>query len=162
MKMIDLTPEDVVAAENLYPFGALRDSITRGKSNIYGALGEVVFSKSYSKEGWFHDSAPDHDFRHSTFGTVDVKTKRTTATPRGYWNCSIAATSLHQRCDFYFFIRVHESLTTAWILGWMPRTEFFERGSFRRKGELDETSGHGWKYAADCWNLRVDQLRPLR
>jgi hypothetical protein len=162
MKKVLITASDIERAKSLYDFGALRDSITQGRSNIYGALGEVLFSADYSLDGWRHQPSRDYDFIHPHFGTVDVKTKRTTATPQSFWNCSVAGTSTHQKCDYYFFIRIHESLDRAWMLGWLPRDEFFQRGVYRKKGDLDETSDRGWRYRADCWNVRVDGLRPLR
>ncbi len=162
MKQVNISPRDIERAKSLYDFGALRDSITEGKSNIYGALGEVLFAADYALGGWRHKPSRDYDFTHRYYGTADVKTKRTTATPQPFWNCSVAGTSTHQKCDYYFFIRVHESLERAWMLGWLSRDEFFDRGVYRKKGDPDETSDRGWRYQADCWNVRVDQLRPPR
>lgn len=150
---VALTPEMLERAKALYPFDALRNSITEGRSNIYGAIGEIVFGDLYSE--WTRDSCPDWDYRHPQHGTVDVKTKRTTATPQPHWYCSVAATSLHQRCRYLYFVRVNEALTDAWLLGWIPADELTERGVFGRKGEDD---GTGWVFKADCWNVRVDAL----
>lgn len=160
MRRVIITPRDVERAKSLYDFDALRDSITQGKSNIYGALGEVLFSNKYPE--WAHTPSRNFDFSHSSHGTVDVKTKRTTAEPKPFWNCSVAGTSTHQKCDYYFFIRVNEALDQAWMLGWLRQDDFFQRGVYRKKGDPDETSSRGWRYQADCWNVRVDQLNPPR
>ena len=155
MRHIAPTKQQIIRASTLYPFEALTNSIMEGKSNIYGALGEVVFDDAYPT--WKRADTRDHDFV-SGHGTVDIKTKRTTAVPQGNWNCSVADTSLHQRPDFYFFIRVDEMLQNVWFLGWMPRSEFYEKARFYKKGEADPEM-RGWKFRADCWNVRVDQLR---
>lgn len=153
MIRVSLTADLVAAARELYPFDALNNSIMEGGSNVFGAVGELVFAAAYPE--WEHTQTYDHDFAHPSKGTVDIKTKRTTAVPQPHWNCSVAVTSLHQRCDYLFFVRVNESLTDAWLLGWLPAGTIPQVGVFGRKGEDD---GTGWRYKADCWNVRVDQL----
>ena len=147
-------------ARHLYPFDELKDSITRGKSNIYGATGEIIFGDTfplYELKG-----TADYDFIHTETGeTVDVKTKRTTARPRDNWNCSVAAFNTRQRCDYYYFIRVLEDGTKAWLLGWLPKEEFFQVAQYREKGEEDPEK-KGWHFTADCYNVRIDQLRDPR
>ncbi len=143
-------------AEALYPFTALRDSIMEGRSNLYGAIGELLFAAAYP--GYQHAATRDYDFCHPKHGTVDVKTKRTTAVPQRHWNCSIAETSLHQRCDHLFFVRIHENLRDAWLLGGIDTTRMLSEGVFGRKGEPDGDTGFTFK--ADCWNITVDRLHP--
>ena len=48
---VDISDEQRGRAEELYRFGALRNSITKGKSNIYGAVGEVVVLDFYRELG---------------------------------------------------------------------------------------------------------------
>ena len=57
--MITVSIEEVQIekAKKLYSFNALRGSITKGKSNIYGALGEVIVS----------DYFPSSSFKYCTF-----------------------------------------------------------------------------------------------
>lgn len=154
---VGISDEQRHRASTWFGFGALNNSITEGRSNIYGALGEVLFADHYPQ--WWRCDTRDADFQHDRHGTVDIKTKRTTATPAGHWNCSVAATSLHQSCDLYYFLRVHERKRVGWFLGWITHDDLFERGTFRRQGEPD---GRGWSYRADCWNIRVDRLNPVR
>jgi len=152
---VEVSPSVLDYADGLYDFGALRNSIMSGRSNRFGAIGESVFAAHYPD--WEHSPSRDYDFVHHQFGSVDIKTKRTTTTPRPWWNCSVAATSMHQRCDFYFFVRVSERLDWAWLLGWVTADELRSRGRFGRAGEPD---GDGWLFRADCWNVRVDELHP--
>jgi hypothetical protein len=150
------TVDERGAAEGLYTFGALNNSIMQGRSNGYGALGEVLFASRFPD--WQKVESYNHDFVGPT-GTVDVKTKKTSVDPLGNYNCSVAATSEHQQPDHYFFVRVHDAMRIGWLLGWLPREEFYRRAFFARKGELEP--GTGWPFKADCWNVRVDQLLPV-
>lgn len=155
--LVHPTTEQIARANELYEFDALKDSITAGRSNIYGALGEILFADLYAQ--WNKVESYNHDFVGPGGATVDIKTKRTTAVPEPHWNCTVAATSEHQRPNYLFFLRIMESLTDAWVLGWLGRDEFYDRARFGKKGADDPTS-RGWTYKADCWNVRVDELRP--
>jgi len=42
MKVIEISEDQINRAKKLYPFKELKGSITKGKSNIYGALGEII------------------------------------------------------------------------------------------------------------------------
>ena len=138
-------------AEALYDFASIHNSITSGESNIYGAMGEVLFASI--AEGTYE---PSKDFDFVTrFGTVDVKTKRTTVPPRPDFFCSVAATSLHQRPDWFYFVRVMEDLSAGFLLGGVRREEFFDLATFKQAGELDS---NGWEFKADCYNLSVGEV----
>jgi hypothetical protein len=162
VRKVLIAPEQLKRATELYEFGALRDSIMAGQSNLYGAIGEVLFADEHPE--WLRAESFNHDFVRQTeeLGelTVDVKTKRTTTTPQPDWNCSVAATSRHQQPDYLYFIRVHEDLSVAWLLGWLPLAEFYDVAVFGAKGEPDP-SMPSWRYRADCWNVRVSQLRSI-
>ena len=41
---LNITPEQLERAKNLYPFTALKSSINNGADNLIGALGEVLVS----------------------------------------------------------------------------------------------------------------------
>lgn len=155
--LVHPTPEQIARANELYPFDALNNSITAGRSNIYGALGEILFSDLYA--GWTKVESYNHDFVGPDDATVDIKTKRTTAHPEPHWNCTVAATSEHQRPDYLFFLRIMEGLTDAWVLGWMGRDDFYRTARFGKK-DTPDPSARGWSFKADCWNVRIDELRP--
>jgi hypothetical protein len=88
---------------------------------------------------------------------VEIKKKRTTATPRSNWRCSVAAFNIKQKCDFYFFIRVSETLKTAYLLGYISKKDFFDTATFFKKGEADPDKPD-WKFAGDCYNVYVSDL----
>lgn len=160
MITLPITAEQVERASELYPFDALENSITKGGSQIYGAMGEVVFGDFYS-DRYERKDTYDYDFWNPRNGTtVDVKTKRTTAVPRGNWNCSVAAFNTRQACDYYFFVRVMEDLSTAFLLGYLGKEEFYEMADFRKKGEPDPLK-KGWKFTADCYNIPISKLHSV-
>jgi len=156
MIRIVTTPEQVKRARELYRFGALKNSIKRGESNIFGALGEIVFGDYYPD--WQKIESYDFDFRNATGFTVDVKSANCGFPPGPEWNCSVAKTSQHQKPDIYFFARVKKDLSTVWLLGWVSREAFYETAGVGIEGEPDPNSRDGWPFRADCRYLRVDQL----
>lgn len=42
MEIIEISEDQIDRAKKLYQFNELKGSITKGKSNIYGALGEII------------------------------------------------------------------------------------------------------------------------
>ena len=152
---VEVTGAQVERAKELYNFGILKNSIMKGKSNKYGAIGEILvydyFAPSYPID---FTSTFNYDMIINGF-TVDVKTKRTTVTPKPYYYCSVSNDSTHQQCDMLFFVRVMENLSKAWLLGSIDRLDFYQQATFKRKGELDS---NGWKFKADCYNLEIDKL----
>lgn len=135
--------------------GALRESITKGKGNVAGFIGELAV---HSIIGGEHKPTFEYDIIRPD-GKYDVKTKRCTSTPMPHYECSIADFNPNQKCDFYIFTRVLEDYKTCWVLGYLPKTEYLEKARFCRKGEVDEKSDLGWTFKADCYNLEIDKLR---
>jgi len=158
---LKVTEDQLKRARSHYDFGALKGSITQGKSNIYGAVGEVIvhdFLKETGRRVKF-DNTADYDMIVNG-NKVDVKTKRTTVPPLQSFNCSIAAYNTTQKCDLYVFARVHENLKEAWVLGWEKKEDFFKKAKFHRKGQPDPKTP-AWKFAADCYNLEISKLTTL-
>jgi len=156
---LEITEGQKCKAFAMYDFDTLKDSITDGKSKLWGALGEIVVHDFFNDQGYETEYKPTKDFDLviSTF-TVDVKTKRTTVKPRmNYW-ATIAATSKHQRCDMYFFVRILKNLSTAYLLGYLPSDTFWEVAKFYKKGEIDPLGDGEWRFAADCYNVKMEDL----
>jgi hypothetical protein len=161
MIRVQITPEQIQRAEGLYPFGSLKDSITKGESNIYGALGEVIVHDYLMGKGKDVKIVGDVNFDIVSNGKkIDVKTKRTTVPPIQTFNCSISAHNTRQECDYYVFVRVMEDKSEAWITGYMDKAEFYKKAKFYRKGQADPTMP-SWKFAADCYNLEISKLQQL-
>ena len=92
MKIIKISLEQIERAKKLYLFTELKGSITKGKSNIYGAIGEIIIYDIYKNNGLNVDfnSTYDYDLIIENY-KVDVKTKRTTVVPMPNYLCSISA-----------------------------------------------------------------------
>jgi hypothetical protein len=91
MITIPITQEDIDKAENLYSFKCLNSSITEGKSNIYGAIGEVVVERYLKSINRDVDFTSTFDYDMIVSGKkIDVKSKRTTVTPKDHYLCSVS------------------------------------------------------------------------
>ncbi len=132
--------------------GSIRNSITQGEGNAAGFLGEIVVADSLGIERL---PTKDYDMALDDGRTVDVKTKRTTVVPKEYYDCSIASTSTHQKCDYYVFTRCAKD-GTLYILGDCGREDYFNRARFLKKGEQD--GDNGYIVRADCYNLPISEL----
>lgn len=153
---IKITEEQIERAKNLYPFEELNNSITKGKSNIYGAIGEIVVNDFFIEKGHKVDHTQTFDYDIIIDDKkVDVKTKRTTVVPRDYYNATIDANSAHQHCDFYFFVRVLENLNRAWIIGYISQEDIIEKAV---KNELGEKDTEKFNFKSECYNVTHDQL----
>ena len=153
--MITIIPTDEqkqLAHKMAKQMGSIRNSITRGEGNAAGFLGEIVVADLL---GIDRSPTKDYDMVLSNGKTVDVKTKRTTVVPKKYYECSIASTSTHQKCDFYVFTRCMKD-GTIYILGDCEKDDYFSRSRFLKKGEQD--GDNGYIVRADCHNLPIAEL----
>ena len=160
MSIVEIpVPESLrkVAHKKAGEVGTLRNSITKGSGNVAGALGEMVVAAYTGAE--IADQY-DYDLILPNGSRAEVKTKRTTVFPDASYECSIAAYNTAQLTEAYCFVRVLNSLSIAFILGWMPRQEYFERATFHRAGEVDPDNDFVFK--ADCYNLKVADLWPIQ
>jgi penicillin-binding protein-related factor A (putative recombinase) len=156
MKTIKILKEQIERAKSLYEFTNLKGSITKGKSNIYGALGEIIIYDIYKNKGYNVDFNSTYDYDLIIQGyKIDVKTKRTTVNPKPNYFCSISAFNIKQNCDYYFFLRIHENFNYCYLLGYKEKIDFFNKASFNKKGSLDT---NGWSFKDDCYNVRIDEL----
>ncbi len=88
---------------------------------------------------------------------LDVKTVDRKVRPTCTYNVHVAAASLHQQCDGYFFVSTLLECSEAWLLGWMPKSEFFDQATEREAGETDPLDTK-FTFKAHCYSLRCDKL----
>ena len=151
---VEITREQIKRAKSLYDFKVLANSIMKGKSNKYGAIGEILAYDYFCKDKEVvFESTHDYDMIVDGW-RIDIKTKRTRVRPEPHFNCSIPTTSVHQRCDYLFFVRVMEDMSKAWLLGQISRHDFYKKATFNAKGEQDGN----WTFKADCYNLQIKDL----
>lgn len=156
MIIIDITEEQIKRATKLYDFKVLKNSITKGESNIYGALGEIITYDYYSKLfPVVFENTYDYDMIIGGH-KIDVKSKKTTVPPKPNYNCSIANYNITQKCDFYHFCRIHENLKVGYLLGFSKKEDFFTLAEFKQKGQSD---GANFKFTTDCYNLPISSLK---
>ena len=160
MIKVIVTPDIIKRAESLYDFGALNGSISKGKSNIYGAIGEMVVAEYFASKGLNVDFTSTYDYDLIIEGyKIDVKSKQTKVIPQDFYLCSISSFNTRQNCDFYFFTRVNKFLKWCYILGYKRKLDFYSEATFSNKGDLDI---NGWPFKGDCWNLKISGLSEFK
>jgi hypothetical protein len=132
--------------------GALKNSILEGKGNLSGYLGEEAALSTYPNAK--HVDSYDCDITISG-NTFDVKTKKRTVPPQPSYECSVAAANTKQDTDFYLFVSLW-NYAKAYIIGFMPKVEYFSRARFLRKGEID--GSNRFKVRDDCFNIFFYEL----
>lgn len=141
--------------------GKLNNSITKGDGNIAGFLGEFIAAQNIGAEV---NNTYEYDLLVGE-RIIDVKTKRCTSKPRDFYECSIAAYNTKQKCDVYVFTRLlwHKATPKVWergwLLGWIPKEEYFRKATHLLKGHVDKSNGFTVK--ADCFNLKISCLNDM-
>lgn len=140
--------------------GTLRGSITNGEGNIAGFVGEIVTAK-YLGARRVNQSSPNYDY-DITFNEkkIDVKTKRTTeerVLPN--YEASIADYNPDQKCDIYLFTRVNLDIDKCWLIGWLPKKQYFKQARFLKKGQID--GSNNFVVQADCYNVRYSNMNSI-
>lgn len=155
MKLL-ISQSQLKRAQELYEFNNLRNSITEGKSQIYGAIGEIVvwdWLCNAGVETEYHGTK-DYDLI-SDVVTIDVKTIRVNVPPTNEHNANISAYNTKQKTFMYFWVYVLEDMSTAWLVGWLDKESFFEEATLNKKGDKD---GAKWVFKSDTYSLKVKHL----
>ena len=159
--MINLEISDSIknrASQKAAEMGKLKNSITSGKGNFVGFLGEELVSEYLQAR---IENTKDYDIVLCGL-RYDVKTKTTKKPPQLNYDCSIAAYNTVQKCDGYIFVRIEmegEECKCGWILGWLPKEEYFEKAVYWPKNKYDPSNGYRVK--ASCYNVKIHELRSV-
>lgn len=160
MIKVKITEDQLKRVKELYKFGELNNSITKGKGNIIGAIGEVVAYDHFIGRGHEVDFTSTYEYDMIVDGfKVDVKSKATNYEPKGYFNCSISAFNTTQQCDYYLFTYVTYDHKYCYLAGYKEKDSFFALSHFGKKGEIDYGK---WEYKADCYNMKIKEPDKLR
>jgi hypothetical protein len=160
-----ITEEQIDRARKLYPFKELKGSITKGESNIFGALGEVIIHDIHEAAGYDVDFNSTYDYDLIIDGyKVDVKTKKFTAKfkPNKDWIVSISNHNTKQQCDYYLFLGISDNLKEYSLHGYMTPKEFYKKATFNKKGEIDPDGNGVWRFKDDCYNLKIKFLNQFK
>ena len=155
MREIEITAEIIVnATAKAKELGQLRNSITKGKGNLIGFIGEEIALSCLGGEA---TNTYDYDLILNNGTTVDVKTKSTSVKPLSHYDCSVAAYNTKQKCDAYAFVRVKNDLSVGWYLGILPKNTYLDIAEKLDKGDIDPSNGFTVK--ADCYNVKISELQ---
>ena len=144
------------AKERAEELGELRNSITRGKSNVWGMLGEEVIRDYLNCTD--SDDIYNYDLLTPNGHKLEIKTKKTTMTvpPKGHFECSVCNHNPNQNCDIYVFVRASTRSKKVWICGMKDKTSFAQQARYFKKGDTDPSNGY--RVHASCWNMNISEL----
>ena len=159
---VNITDDMLIKARKLAAeLGVLNNSIMSGESNVYGFLGELITLKHFPNS--VHKNTYNSDIILSGLDgneyTVDVKSKKCSSKPLPHYECSVAEYNTRQDCDIYLFTRVMNNCSRGWILGWMPKDEFYLHASHLIKGDYDPSNN--FRVRANCFNIPISSLYKL-
>tara|TARA_R110002020_G_scaffold223538_1_gene432695 strand:+ start:578 stop:1066 length:489 start_codon:yes stop_codon:yes gene_type:complete len=157
MIQVKITPSIISRAKNkAATVGNLQGSITGSLSHVVGAIGEIIVADVMGA-----DESNTYDYDLVRDGErIDVKTKRCNTRPFPHYDCSVAAHGTNQNCDSYVFVRILTDTSRAWILGSIPKPDFYTRATKYKRGDIDPTNGFTFK--ADCYNLPISELSDVK
>lgn len=157
MEEIRIT-EDIFkkAKKRAKELGVLNNSITSGKGNLVGMLGEELIKEKLEGEIL---NTYDYDIVLENGYKIEVKTKKTSVAPLPHFECSVASYNTRQKCDFYAFVRIDVEKKLGWILGFYPKDYFYKDARFHKKGEMD--GSNNFRFKADCYNLPIQKLTDM-
>tara|TARA_R110000772_G_scaffold67004_1_gene148930 strand:- start:1012 stop:1512 length:501 start_codon:yes stop_codon:yes gene_type:complete len=165
MKLIKINTNQISRAKELYTFKELNNSITKGKGNLFGALGEIIVNDYFTSKGIEVDfnSTFDYDLIINN-KKVDVKTKKYTSKfkPNNKWNLNISDFNTKQKCDYYFFVGVSDNLINGYIYGYIKPIDFYSKAVFNKKNEVDPNGNGIWCFRSDCYNLEIYKLNQFK
>lgn len=164
MKAIEFTKDMLVSAKiRADSLGVLNNSITNGRGNLAGFIGEEAIAGylGASIVGTFN-----HDIILKNGESLEVKTKRRSVVPAPYFEGSIAEKSTHQKPDIYAFMSTYGKLVngtrdkycklySVWLCGFISYGDFFDKAVFYKKGTK---FSNGFTSKADMYNLPYSKL----
>lgn len=154
---VELTPEMVKEAKKeAEELGVLKNSITKGVGNVVGILGEMAVAKVTDST---RANTRDYDLLRPDGKTSDVKSKKCSGPPEPHFQCSVADFNTRQKCDYYVFVRVLKDFSKVWIVGELPKVEYFEKAVFVQQGQFDPANN--WRCKADCYNVEISELNEV-
>ena len=157
MIQVKITPSIINRAKKkAATVGNLQGSITGSLSHVVGAIGEIIVADII---GANESNTYDYDLVRDG-ERIDVKTKRCNTRTFPHYDCSVAAHGTNQNCDSYVFVRILTDTSRAWILGSIPKPDFYTRATKYKRGDVDPANGFIFK--ADCYNLPISELSDVK
>lgn len=144
------------AKQRAKELGELNNSITRGRSNVWGMLGEEIIRDYLNCTD--SDDIYNYDLVSPEGLKLEIKTKKTTMTtpPKPHFECSVCKYNTRQKCDMYVFLRTSTRVKKAWICGYKTKVDFMEKSRYFKQGDTDPSNGY--RVHASCWNMNISEL----
>ena len=170
MIKVNITEAQYIRATQLYQFKSLNESITRGKGNIIGALGEIIVHDTWNTHLKFPKTPSYHyDLIHEKKHVkIDVKSKKISnhVVPASDFKVSISTNGLGvtQECDWYVFCYITENHKSGYILGWYNKHKYLTDSIYKRKGDIDDIGrvlNKGWRFKANGYIMLVGDLKQV-
>ena len=158
MHEVQISNETIIKSiDKAKEMGKLRNSITGGEGNVAGFIGEFLVNDII---GGTIDNTYEYDIVLPDGAKVDVKTTRTSVAPQSHYACNVSGINTRQDTDIYVFVRVISgTYEKGWVLGYMPKQEFFEKAMFNKKGTKRE--GSNFIYKSDTYSMTIEDLKPI-
>jgi hypothetical protein len=157
MKKINITPEQIEEAKNLYDFKCLKNSITKGESQLHGAVGEVIAMELLRSRGNEVKYEGDYNYDLISNGKrIDVKTIRTDKEPTDEFNANISAFNHTQQTDYYLWCAVSIDLSYGYVIGYLDKDEFYKIAELKKKGEIDWGN---WMFKSDTYTTKIKNIK---
>jgi hypothetical protein len=155
---INVTEKQLERAKNLYEFKVLNNSISKGKGNLIGAIGEIVVFDYYTNKGKnvIHAQNFQYDLIIENY-KIECKTLASNVIPKDYYNCHLSTFNDKQDCDYYCFLHALNDFSKVWIKGMLSKHEVNQLKTFKKRGELDGK----FAFKEDTWIIKNYQLRKI-
>ena len=155
MIKLEITPGQIERAKNLYSFNALKNSIKNGEGNLTGAIGEIVAFEYYEGQDKLVIHSGDFNYDLLIDGSkIEVKTMESNSPPKHYYECNVSLFNAEQDCDYYLFVDVDSSHSTAFIKGYVSKERFKKIRQLKKQGEKNRS----FEYKCDTFVVLNSQL----
>ena len=155
MIKLEITPGQIERAKNLYSFNALKNSIKNGEGNLTGAIGEIVAFDYYEGQDKLVIHSGDFNYDLLIDGSkIEVKTMESNSPPKHYYECNVSLFNAEQDCDYYLFVDVDSSHSTAFIKGYVSKERFKKIRQLKKQGEKNRS----FEYKCDTFVVLNSQL----
>ena len=155
---INVSHEQLQRAKELYNFKVLNNSISKGKGNLIGALGEIIVLDYYILKGKKVIHAQNYNYDLLIEGyKIECKTLASNVSPKLDFNCHLSTYNDKQECDYYCFLHALNDYSKVWIKGMLPKHELNQLKVLKKKGELDGN----FEFKEDTWVIKNNQLKKI-
>lgn len=142
---------------------AFYNSITKGEGNFLCFCGEAAAKVYCGLDFTLNMNHYKHDFIFKEY-KIEVKSKFTSVVPRLNYEGSVTDVNKSQG-EFYLHTRVYfphgknHPPTCVYLMGWIPRKQYFQKASLVKEGQYD--SSNNWTCSKDCWNVYYHDMLPM-